>query len=101
MKRVTRLSVVRNEKRAATAKAARANAFARVRECTAELGDDFIGYAMVFWGRDGQMLSVLRKGGPVMPRMLPAVVHDALQQHVTSDMTEEEIGFVPPPAPEA
>lgn len=55
----------------------------------AALDSEVAGYALVVWDRDGGTATYMRPSRLVYRRMLPAIVHDALQQHVVLDMVSD------------
>jgi hypothetical protein len=53
------------------------------------LSGDVAGYALVVWDRDGRCGSWVRPCVPLDVRILPAVIHDVLQQHTILDMADD------------
>ena len=51
------------------------------------LGSDVSGYAVVIWGKNGELRSAYNTGrGPIRPALVPTLVSDALNRHVTLEM---------------
>lgn len=85
---MTFLAVVANERRKNEARQSRARLFAQCRQIVDELGDDVSGFALVVWDRNGELRSAYDTGqGPLRPGLIPTLVGDALNRHVTLDMT--------------
>lgn len=57
------------------------------------------GYALVVWDREGYCASYVRTSERVSQRILPAIAHDALQQHTVLDMLEDSSVDYPPDPP--
>lgn len=88
-RKIIRLVQVRNERKAAEARNVRENLFAGARSAAADHGDDFAGFALVSWRRDGGMHTSIFTGyGPIADSLVPAQVHDALQRHLTIEIAE-------------
>lgn len=52
-----------------------------------DLGDDISGYALVIWGKDGEVRSAYDPGqGPLKAGVIPTLAGDALNRHVALDM---------------
>ena len=55
-----------------------------------EIGDDIAGYAFVVWNRVGELKTVYNAThDPIRPQILPAMVSDALNRHVTIMLARE------------
>ena len=54
---------------------------------SAALASDVSGYAVVVWSKNGELRSAYTTGrGPIRPALLPTLVSDALNRHVTLEM---------------
>ena len=91
MTRPVKLSVIRNERTQASAKSLRRDMYSRIGDIMRDAGDNVSGYAFVAWDKDGRNYSVLKSGYPLMTRMVPSFAHDSLVQHVTVDLTKDEL----------
>lgn len=67
-----------------------------VRACRAALASEVAGYALVVWDRDGGTSSYVLPSERLGRRILPAIVHDSLQQHITLDMADDSAVKYPP-----
>lgn len=86
----TKLSVIRSDQKRSKAKALRAEMYGHIRDAVRDAGDNFAGYAVVLWDRDGYNWSTLKSGGPVRSRFIPTFASDALNQHVTCDLVADD-----------
>lgn len=60
------------------------------RSVRAALDGDVVGFALVTWdGRGDAHSSYCTESGPVGQRLMPAFVHDALQQHFSVSLAQE------------
>ena len=58
-------------------------------ECEASLGDRLSGFALVAWGRRGAPVTAyMTTEGPIHPLLVPSYVANALDRHITQDVTE-------------
>ncbi len=89
--RPVKLSVVRSERKRDAAKAIRKRLFMRVREVTADHGDDMVGYALVTWDTRGRLYSVVNPGGAFPKRFVSGMASAVLLQHDSADVAEGEI----------
>jgi len=88
-KRVVKLSVVRNQRKAAEAKSLRSDLFNSARRISSAMGDEFGGYAIVAWERNGDVYSSINNSyGPIRGRALPSFCRDAISAHVTLDIAK-------------
>lgn len=70
------------------ARAVRRELFKVLRMSLRSQGDDLAGFAMVLWDRRGEPDSnFLTKAGPIGRAMMPNYVKDALERHVTMNLT--------------
>lgn len=53
------------------------------------MGREIAGYAIVTWDRDNSVATYMLPSDFIGRRILPSIVHDALQQHVTMMMAED------------
>jgi hypothetical protein len=67
-----------------------------VRACRSALASEVAGYALVVWDRDGGTSTYIRTSERVGRRILPAIVHDSLMQHITLDMLDDTAVDYPP-----
>jgi hypothetical protein len=82
-RKVVRLSVVRNERKAAEVKHMRRDMHTAVRSTCRALGDDLSGYALVSWTRGGEVHTNINEGyGPFGWGSLPGQCHDAINRHI-------------------
>lgn len=80
---VRHLVEVLSANRKAHAKDIRRKLFGEVRIAMAEMGEDFAGYAVVTWDREGNLRSAYdTSGGPIRAPLVPTLVADALNRHV-------------------
>lgn len=91
MSKPVKLSVVRSERKREEARAVRKSAHQRFRDISDDYGDELTGYVLVAWDSKGWLTSTVYPGGPFPSRTIPAVVSEALSQHVTSNLAESEI----------
>ena len=55
-----------------------------------DFGDDFSGYVLVSWRRDGSIRTVVNHGfGPLAWASLPEHCRDAIQRHVSVELAVE------------
>jgi hypothetical protein len=81
------LSEIVSDRKRADAKNSRRSLFEACRTVAGDLGDDLAGYAVVVWGKDGELRSVYEAGqGPIKPALIPTLAGDALNRHVALDM---------------
>lgn len=98
IRKIVRLSLVRDERKALEAKLVRASIFDCGRDVVRILGDNISGFALVSWDRKGSVSTALDCGyGPITRRRIPSFCLDALQQHVVRDLLDTELRE---PAPE-
>jgi hypothetical protein len=84
---VHQLSEIVSERKRADAKNSRRSLFEACKTVTNDLGDDISGYAIVVWGKDGELRSADDAGaGPIKPALIPTLAGDALIRHVALDM---------------
>lgn len=89
MPRPVKLSVVRDERRLSEAKELRRDLYGNLASALQQAGQNVSGYAVVVWSKDGANYSAVRGGSPILTRMAPSFVKDALNQHVTINMVED------------
>jgi hypothetical protein len=88
-KRIVKLSVIRNQRKAAEAKSIRSDLFASARNITRDIGDDIGGFALIVWRRNGEACSAINNCyGPLRGRSLPSFCRDAISTHVTLDLMD-------------
>lgn len=92
MKRVVRLSVIRNERKHADGKHLRSHLYKEIGASVSRMGDDISGFAFVGWAKNGVIYTTVCSGAP-FGRSIPEVARDALNQHIAGDLIET------PPAP--
>src|SRR5258707_739471 len=81
------LAAASDERRQAEAREQRRALFDQCRLILAQVGDDVSGFALVVWGRDGELRSGYDTGyGPLRPAIIPTLAGDALNRHVALDM---------------
>ena len=86
VRKIVRLSVVRNERKRAQAKRIYRKMFDVCRDASKEWGDDIAGFAVVAWNtRGGTLTGYDTTDGPVDSHVMPNVVAHALHRHVTLD----------------
>lgn len=90
MKKLVRLSVIKNERAKSAAKGLREGMYRHIGNATRDLGDKIAGYAFVAWGSDGTNYSVLRGGSPILSRLVPEFARDALSQHATTLLVQDD-----------
>ncbi|MGO4683608.1 hypothetical protein [Hyphomicrobium sp. 2TAF46] len=65
-----------------------------LQKCTdavAGLGDNLTGYALVVWGKDGDMRTAYNAAqGPIGPALVPTLAADALNRHVAVMLSKKE-----------
>ena len=62
------------------------------------LGGEVAGCALVVWDRDGNPGSWWHSSDRVPMRLIPAIAHDCLQQHVTMQLMDDKVLIpIPPP----
>ena len=84
------LKLVANNQRQKKARNVRQELFGQCRSIVDQLGDDVSGFALVVWDREGELRSAYYTGnGPLRPALIPTLVGDALNRHVT-------LGMAPP-----
>ena len=84
------LQLVANDQRRQKARNVREALFSQCRSIVDQLGDDVSGFALVAWDRQGELRSTYYTGyGPLRPALIPTLVGDALNRHVT-------LGMAPP-----
>ncbi len=63
-------------------------------KCTAavdELGDGVAGYALIVWGKDGDMRTAYNAAqGPIGPALVPTLAADALNRHVAVMLARDD-----------
>jgi hypothetical protein len=63
-------------------------------KCTATvdgLGDGIAGYALIVWGKDGDMRTAYSAAqGPIGPALVPTLAADALNRHVAVMLARDE-----------
>lgn len=91
MKRPVKLSAIRSERQHDAAKDMRRELYGNLRAVVQDAGDKIAGYAVVVWDKDGSNWSTLRSGAPIQSRLAPSFVHDSLQQHVTVNLTRDDL----------
>lgn len=67
-----------------------------VRAVRSALSGEVAGYALVVWDRDGGVSSYIKASERVSRRILPAIAHDALLQHMTLDILDDTAVDYPP-----
>lgn len=83
MPRIARLEQVRLADKEAEAKRVRRELFAACNRAAQQLGDEIAGYAVVVWGKDGEMrTSYDAQNGPIRAPLVPTLASDALNRHV-------------------
>jgi hypothetical protein len=83
----TLLREVLDKQRKNEAREVRAALFNQCRSLLLELGDDVSGFALVAWTRNGELRSAFDTGyGPLRPALIPTLIGDALNRHVTLEM---------------
>lgn len=86
--RAIRLAAVRQAQQSLRAQEVRADLDDAIEGAKETLGDDLQGFALVTWGRDGQLISRYNADeGPISHAVMPTLVADALNRHVTVMMT--------------
>lgn len=90
MGKLVRLSVVVENGKRDAAKKTRSVLFQCARGAAEEHGGDIAGFALVTWNREGIVRSAFNTPpwSPIGIRLVPAVVHDALQQQVAVHLTD-------------
>ena len=84
------LQLVANDQRRQKARDIRDELFSQCRSIVGQLGDEVSGFALVAWDRQGDLRSTYCTGyGPLRPALIPTLVGDALNRHVT-------LGMAPP-----
>jgi hypothetical protein len=91
LKKVVRLTLIRNERDHKQAKEIRAKMGDSIKSARAHLGDGLIGYGMVAWDKEGKTVTTVvnRPKSPLGRAILPRFVKDKLEQHITEDFTVE------------
>lgn len=85
------LTAVIAERKRSEAKSARQSLFEACKTLIELIGDDFSGFAIVAWSRDGALHTAYQPGsGPIRADLIPTLAGDALNRHVTLDMAEAE-----------
>ena len=83
-RKIVRLSIVRNDRKASEAKHIRHDMHAAVRSVCADFGDETSGYALVTWTRKGEVQSLVNQGyGPFGWGCLPEIYRDAINRHIS------------------
>src|SRR5258708_5440480 len=81
------LSEIVSDRKRVEAKNTRRALFEACRAVADDLGDDLAGYAVIVWGKDGELRSAYEAGqGPIKPALVPTLAGDALNRHVARDM---------------
>jgi hypothetical protein len=81
------LATIVSDRKRDDAKNSRRSLFEACKTVATDLGDEFSGFAIVVWGKDGELRSAYHAGnGPVKPALIPTLAGDALNRHVTLDM---------------
>jgi len=84
-RKIVRLVQVRNERKAAEARAMRADMHDSVRSITGNMGDHLSGYALIVWDRDGDFQTIAHIGaGPFGRGALPEQCRDAINRHLAA-----------------
>jgi hypothetical protein len=95
-RKVVRLSVVRNERKASEARRARQTLYRCARNASSAHGIELSGFALVTWDRHGMMHTALYEGyGPVAWGRIPHEVETALSQHICTEMAQNNAAIDP------
>ena len=82
----------RNDRAARAAKALRDDLLEKCRAAIDGLDEDVSGFALVVWGKNGEMRSAYNAAeGPIGPALVPTLVSDALNRHVAVMLAKDEI----------
>ncbi|WP_045836277.1 hypothetical protein [Hyphomicrobium sp. 99] len=74
----------------------REDLFEKCTEAVAGLGGDVVGYALVVWGKGGDMRTAYNAAqGPIGPALVPTLAADALNRHVAVMLAQKEDPDVP------
>ena len=89
MKKIVRLTLVRNQRKADQAKFVRRDLFRCARSQADERGDELSGFALISWDRSGSFKTALQHGyGPFGWTSIPEHMRDALQRHVSVELAQ-------------
>lgn len=92
MNKVSNLQRVRLAGKEAEAKRVRKELFAACSRAAEQLGDEIAGYAVVVWGKDGEMRTAYdAQSGPIRAPLVPTLASDALNRHVAVMLAAEYI----------
>jgi len=83
MSALIRLAAERKARDRREAKDLREDFFQKCRDAVAEMDDGLAGFALVTWGKNGELRTAYNAAqGPIGPALLPTLVSDALNRHV-------------------
>ena len=69
----------------------REDLFARCTAAVDGLGDGVAGYALIVWGKDGDMRTAYNAAqGPIGPALVPTLAADALNRHVAVMLARDD-----------
>ena len=95
-RKIVRLSVIRNERKASEAKNIRTSLFRSAKNASEYHRDDLSGFALITWNRTGEMRTALNPGyGPLAWARMPSECHEALNRHVAADLMQNGKIIVP------
>lgn len=97
MKKIVKLSVVRNDRAAKEARYIRSRLGNAINTIRMHLGDNLAGYGIVAWDREGKTVSsiVNRNSSPFARAVVPLFVKDKLEQHTTEDFIIDSLTSPP------
>ena len=91
MKKVVKLATIIDEEKREEAKHLRENLFLRCRQAIDQMEDDIAGFALVVWDHQGNMRSSYNARGPISYPIVPTLVSDALNRHISVEITKEQL----------
>ena len=82
----------RNDRAARATEALSEDLFEKCRAAIDGLDDGVSGFALVVWGKNGDMKTAYNAAeGPIGPALVPTLVSDALNRHVAVMLAKDEI----------
>ena len=91
MSKLVKLATEKAARSERDAELLREDLFEKCTSAVATLGDDVAGYALVIWGKDGEMRTAYNAAqGPIGPALVPTLAADALNRHVAVMLAKKD-----------
>ena len=91
MSKLVKLTTEKAARSERDAERLREDLFEKCSSAVGALGDNVAGYALIVWGKDGDMRTAYNAAqGPIGPALVPTLAADALNRHVAVMLAKKQ-----------